>query len=128
VQYFLYSFVRRIKLNGIGLPLYFIPPVILTPQICNIEVPDLVGFSECVKTHPFRYVAAVLRLCYFSEMPNDDEQDWYDEPPREKITHRHPTLPFVEITQERYRDAEPGDERLEHWQFLILGAEWQRRV
>ena len=45
----------------------------------------------------------------------------YDEPERETIKHRHPTLPFVEITQTRYRDAGPGDERFEDWAFLVRG-------
>ena len=45
----------------------------------------------------------------------------YDEPERETIKHRHPTLPFVEITQERYVEREPGDDEFEDWGFLIRG-------
>jgi hypothetical protein len=43
-------------------------------------------------------------------------------PPRETITHCHPSLPFVHITQERYegeRTAE--DDRFEMWGFEIFG-------
>ncbi len=60
-------------------------------------------------------------------MPYDgDERDWDGddwEPERETITHRHPSLPFIEITQERYIDAEPGDEKFEDWGFCIYGPD-----
>lgn len=60
-------------------------------------------------------------------MPDSGEIDRKrisDEPARETIKHTHPTLPFVEITQERYageRTAE--DDRFEDWGFLISGPE-----
>jgi hypothetical protein len=54
---------------------------------------------------------------------SDDHDQWgVGEPERETITHQHPTLPFIQITQERYageRTAE--DDRFEDWGFIIRG-------
>jgi len=54
---------------------------------------------------------------------SDDDDQWgVGEPERETITHRHPTLPFIQITQKRYageRAAE--DDRFEDWGFIIRG-------
>jgi hypothetical protein len=52
---------------------------------------------------------------------NDDTDDFGFFPERDTITHRHPTLPFVEITQSRYANAEPGDEKFEFWEFYVKG-------
>lgn len=63
-------------------------------------------------------------------MPYDgDERYWdddgggdWEEPLREAIMHRHPSLPFVEITQDRYVGARTAeDARFEDWSFEILG-------
>ena len=63
-------------------------------------------------------------------MPYDgDDRDWgddngddWEEPPRETITHRHPSLPFIEITQTRYPEERTAeDDRFETWGFEILG-------
>ena len=63
-------------------------------------------------------------------MPYDgDDRDWGDDhgddwkkPPRETITHWHPSLPFVEITQTRYPEERTAeDDRFETWGFEILG-------
>ena len=63
-------------------------------------------------------------------MPYDgDDRDWgddngddWEEPPRETITHRHPSLPFIEITQTRYAGGRTTeDDRFETWGFEILG-------
>lgn len=61
-------------------------------------------------------------------MPSDgtdrdwDDDDWRGwEPPRETITHVHPSLPFIEIEQRRYADAKAGDEQFEEWRFCIWG-------
>ena len=62
-------------------------------------------------------------------MPYDgDDRDWGDdngddwEEPRETITHRHPSLPFIEITQTRYAgERTTEDDRFETWGFEILG-------
>jgi hypothetical protein len=60
-------------------------------------------------------------------MPFDggNGDDWdgdRDEPEHETVTHRHPLIPFIAITQDRYageRTAE--DDRFEHWSFEIRG-------
>jgi hypothetical protein len=60
-------------------------------------------------------------------MPFDDRDgDGWEadggEPERETITHHHPSLSFIQITQERYageRTAE--DDRFESWGFEIRG-------
>ncbi len=53
------------------------------------------------------------------------ERDWDridDEPARETIKRAHPTVPFVEITQERYAgERTADDDRFEDWGFLIWG-------
>ena len=62
-------------------------------------------------------------------MPYDgDDGDWVDdggddwEPPHETITHRHPSLPFIQITQTRYAgERTREDDRFEDWGFEILG-------
>jgi|GEM_PF-6821151 len=59
-------------------------------------------------------------------MPYDpydgDGRDWDDgERPTETITHRHPSLPVIEIGQTHYLDAGPGDEKFEEWSFCIWG-------
>jgi hypothetical protein len=54
-------------------------------------------------------------------MPYDgDDRDWGDdngddwEEPRETIAHRHPSLPFIEITQTRYAgERTTEDDRFE---------------
>jgi hypothetical protein len=55
------------------------------------------------------------------------ERDWdriRDEPARETIKHAHPTLPFVEITEERSAGERTADDgRFEDWGFLISGPE-----
>ena len=62
-------------------------------------------------------------------MPYDGEEDyWGDEPEQweplsETITHLHPTLPFIKISQTRYVGAEPGDEPFEDWGFMIYGPD-----
>jgi hypothetical protein len=57
------------------------------------------------------------------ELPDCDDGDprGYYEPLTETIIHRHRSLPFIEIQQERYVEAEPGDERFEDWSFWIWG-------
>jgi hypothetical protein len=50
---------------------------------------------------------------------DDDRYGW--EPPRETMTHDHPSLPFIAIEQSRYADAAAGDERFEEWRFCIWG-------
>jgi hypothetical protein len=62
-------------------------------------------------------------------MPYDgDDRDWGDdngddwEEPRETITHRHPSLPFIEITQTRCAgERTTEDDGCETWGFEILG-------
>jgi hypothetical protein len=58
-------------------------------------------------------------------MPFDgDEDDEWDgrEPERETITHQHPTLPFIQITQCRYTgERTADDDRFEDWHFEIRG-------
>jgi hypothetical protein len=56
-------------------------------------------------------------------MEIEEEAFDYGEPSQEEITHKHPMLPFIAITQTRYLDAELGDERFEDWQFLIWGPD-----
>jgi hypothetical protein len=60
-------------------------------------------------------------------MPFDggENPDWWDgdgdEPPRETITHIHPTLPFIKIDQTRYINASPADQKFEEWTFCVWG-------
>jgi hypothetical protein len=52
----------------------------------------------------------------------DDNGDDWKKPRRETITHRHPSLPFIEITQTRYAEERTAeDDRCETWGFEILG-------
>ena len=66
--------------------------------------------------HPAECVADREGSGSGAPMPYDgDDRNWDDdwEPPRETITHYHPSLPFIDIEQIRYADARPGDEKFE---------------